>query len=208
MYEPVWMGIPIIQMPDDIVMVQELIWKVRPDVIVECGLAHGGGAVLYASLCALMGKGRVIGVDVEIRKYNRAAIESHPMADRIELIEGSSIDSATVAAVRERVAGAGVVLVTLDSNHSREHVRRELEAYGPLVTPGSYIVAMDGAQGHVSDIPRGKPEWKDDNPLPAIEGFLRDHPEFVIDPHYTRLFVTSSPNGYLRRRRPDEMRLR
>lgn len=208
MYEPLWMGIPIIQLPDDIIMLQELIWKVRPDVIVECGVAHGGAAILYASLCALMGKGHVIGVDVEIRKYNRVAIEGHSMSDRIDLIEASSIDPSTVAAVRDRIAGASAVLVILDSNHSRDHVRQELESYGPMVTPGSYIVAMDGAQGHVWDIPRGKPEWKDDNPLPAIDGFLRDHPEFVVDPHYTRLLVTSNPNGYLRRRRPDEMTAR
>lgn len=207
-YESSWMGIPIIQFPDDIVMMQELIWKVRPDVIVECGLAHGGAAVFYASLCAVIGKGRVVAVDVEVRKHNRVGIESHPMAERIEIIEGSSIEPSTVAAVRERVHGARVVLVALDSNHSRAHVRQELEAYGEMVTPGSYLVAMDGAQGLVWDIPRGKPEWKNDNPLPAIDDFLREHHEFVIDPHYTRLHVTSNPNGYLRRLRPDELHAR
>lgn len=206
MYEPSWMGIPIIQIPDDILMMQELVWKVRPDVIVECGVAHGGSAVFYASLCALVGKGRVIGVDVEIRKYNRVAIEAHPMAGRIELMESSSIEPSTVAAIRDRVAGAEVVLVVLDSDHSRDHVRAELDAYAPMVTPGSYIVAMDGAQGLVSDIPRGKREWRDDNPLPAIEAFLREHREFVVDPHYTRLLVTANPNGYLRRLRPEEIR--
>lgn len=199
MYEPTWLGVPIIQLPDDIVMMQELIWNVRPDVIVECGVAHGGATVLYASLCALIGKGRVVGVDIEIRKHNRVVLENHPMAHRIDLIEGSSIDPSVVSAVRERVAGAGVVLVALDSNHSRAHVREELEQYSSMVTPGSYIVAMDGAQGQVSDIPRGKPEWDHDNPLPAIHDFLANHAEFVSDPHYTRLHVTSNPNGYLRR---------
>lgn len=199
MYEPTWLGVPIIQLPDDIVMMQELIWKVRPDVIVECGVALGGGTIFYASLCALMGKGHVIGVDVDIRKPNRLTIESHPMSTRIDLIEGSSIDASVVALVRERVASAQVVLIALDSNHSRAHVREELEQYGTMVTPGSYIVAMDGAQGQLSDIPRGKPEWNHDSPLPAIHDFLAAHPEFVSDAQYTRLRVTSNPHGYLRR---------
>ncbi|HYR89067.1 MAG TPA: CmcI family methyltransferase [Terriglobia bacterium] len=204
MYEPTWLGIPIIQLPDDIVMMQELIWKIRPDYIVECGVAHGGSAILYASICELLGRGRVIGVDVEIRKYNRVAIQSHPLSRRIELIEGSSVDSQVVDDVKRRTRGAQSVLVVLDSNHSREHVRKELEMYCEFVTPGSYLVAMDGAQSQVWDIPRGKKEWKDDNPLPAIRDFLSSHPEFQSDSSYTRMHVTSNPEGFLRRLSPGE----
>ena len=199
MYEPTWLGIPIIQFPTDVVAMQELIWKLRPDWIVECGVAHGGSLVLYASILELIGKGRVIGVDVEIRKHNRLAIESHPMSKRIDLIEGSSVNSAIVDAVRAKVTGAQCVLVVLDSNHSREHVTKELEMYSDFVTPGSYMVAMDGAQAYVWDIPRGKREWKDDNPLIAIHEFLANRKDFKIDPHYTRMHVTSNPEGFLQR---------
>lgn len=205
MYEPTWLGIPIVQLPTDIVMMQELIWKVRPDVIVECGLAHGGSAVLYASICELLGKGRVIGIDVEVRQHNRVAIRSHPMSKRIEIVEGSSIDPSTVAKVEDRVGGSQTVLVALDSNHSREHVSQELNLYHKMVTPGSYLVAMDGAQAHVWDVPRGRPEWKDDNPLRAIHEFLREHAEFRIDPYYTRMYVTSCPDGFLRRLHSEEL---
>jgi cephalosporin hydroxylase len=200
MYEPTWLGIPIIQYPTDIVMMQELLWKLRPDVVVEPGIAHGGSAVLHASVLELLGHGSVIGVDVEIRQYNKAAILSHPMSSRIKLIEGSSVDPATLAQVRTLVGSAPRVVVVLDSNHTREHVARELECYSPLVSPGSYLVVMDGAMGMMADIPRGKPEWKDDNPLLAIQDFVREHPEWEIDPHYTRMLVTASPKGFLRRR--------
>lgn len=206
MYEPTWLGIPIIQFPTDIVMMQELIWKVRPDIIVECGLAHGGSAVLYASICELLRNGRVLGIDIEIREGNRTAIQKHSMSKRIEIIEGNSVEKAVVDKVEERVRGAGSVLVVLDSNHSREHVAKEVEIYSRFVTPGSYLVVMDGAQGHVWDIPRGRKEWKDDNPLPAIRDFVSSHPEFQVDPFYTRMHVTSSPEGFLRRLTPGEVR--
>ena len=199
MYEPTWLGRPIIQFPTDIVMIQELLWKIRPDVVVETGVAHGGSLVLSASILELIGKGKVIGVDIEIRPPNRAAIEAHPLKHRIELIEGSSVATETVAKVRQAVSSAKSVLVFLDSNHTQAHVLKELELYAPLVTPGSYLVAHDGAQAWVWDIPRGKPEWKDDHPLNAIHEFLATHAEFQMDPHWTRLGITSSPEGYLRR---------
>jgi cephalosporin hydroxylase len=204
MYQHSWLGIPIIQLPGDIVAMQELIWRLRPDFIVECGFAHGGSAVLYASILELTGKGTVIGVDVEVRTYNRVAIESHPLAHRIRIVEASSAEAETAARLARMVAGAGTVLVVLDSNHSRAHVERELELYHRLVTPGSYLVVMDGAQAHVWDTPRGKPEWREDNPLPAIAAFTAAHPEFVNDAHWTRAHVTSSPLGFLRRRRTGE----
>ncbi|MCL4457665.1 MAG: cephalosporin hydroxylase family protein [Nitrospirae bacterium] len=200
MYEPTWLGIPIIQFPEDIVMMQELIWKVRPDVIVETGVAHGGSAVLYASILELIGRGRVIGVDVEIRKYNRIAINSHPLSKRIALIEGSSVAENIVAETRERIGKDDKVLVVLDSNHSYDHVLKEMELYSKMVSQDSYMVVMDGAQGLVWDIPNGKPEWKEDNPLKAINNFLSKHPEWEADSYYTRMHITSNPTGFLRRR--------
>lgn len=195
-----WMGVPIIQFPEDIVMLEELIWKVRPDVIVECGFAHGGSALFYASLCELMGKGFVIGVDVEIRPYNRISVENHPMSHRVRMVEGSSVAPETLAKVKAMIRPGDKVLVTLDSNHSKAHVAEELRLYKDLVGPGSYLVAMDGAQAWVWDMPSGKPEWREDNPLAAIEEFLAGNDEFEIDTHFTRLHVTSNPKGFLRRK--------
>jgi len=204
MYEPTWLGIPIIQLPDDIVMMQELIWKVRPDVIIECGLAHGGSAVLYASICELIGKGSIIGIDVEVRQYNRIAIKNHPLSKRIEIIEGSSIEEATVNLVRDKIASAETVMVVLDSNHSREHVLRELELYHAMVTPGSYLIVMDGAQAHVWEVPGCKRVAPDDNPLYAIREFLKNYPGWQIDEYYNRLHLTSHPSGYLRKLTAEE----
>jgi len=204
-YEISWLGVPIIQFPEDIVVLQELIWRVRPDVIVECGIAHGGALLLYATVCEAIGHGHIVGVDVEIRSHNRVAIEAHPLSSRIELIEGSSIAADTFARVQARCEGAQRVLVLLDSNHAADHVAKELELYHPLVTPDSYLVAMDGAQGQVYDIPSGRRAWRRDNPLPAIADFLARHPEFENDSHFTRLKATSSPDGFLRRRRREEL---
>jgi cephalosporin hydroxylase len=205
MYEPTWLGRPIIQFPTDIVVMQELLWKVQPDVVIETGVAHGGSLVLSASILELMGKGKVVGVDIEIRPHNRAAIEAHPLKHRIELIEGSSVAPQTFAEVRRATAGARKVVVFLDSNHSEAHVLSELELYRSLVGPGGYLVAHDGAQGWVWDIPRAKPEWKDDHPLNAIHKFLATHPEFQVDSHWTRFGITSSPDGFLRRLDGSEM---
>ncbi len=205
MYEPTWLGRPIIQFPNDIVAIQELLWKIQPDVVIETGVAHGGSLVLSASILQLIGKGKVVGVDIEIRPHNREAIEAHPLSHRIELIERSSTDDETVAAVRQTVGDAKAVIVFLDSNHSESHVLKELELYSPFISSGSYIVAHDGAQAWVWDIPRGKPEWKEDHPLNAIHKFLAAHPEFRIDPHWTRFGITSSPDGFLKKLTTAEM---
>jgi len=199
MYEPTWLGRPIIQFPTDIVAIQELLWKVQPDVVIETGVAHGGSLILSASILELLGRGKVIGVDIEIRPHNRAAIEAHPLKRRIELIEGSSIAPDTVATVRKLTGDAKVVLVIFDSNHTAAHVLQELELYAPLVTPGSYMVAHDGAQDWVLDIPSAKPAWKEGGPLDAIRDFLVAHKEFQVDAHFTRFGITSSPRGYLKR---------
>ncbi len=202
-YEVTWLGVPIIQLPEDIVMMQELLWKVRPDVVIESGVAHGGSIVLYASILELLGRGRVVGVDVEIRKYNRLAIESHPLSRRITLIEGDSVADETLAAVRALIGPDEKVLVALDSLHTRAHVAAELERYAPLVTPSSYIVVFDGVMSMLTDAPSGSPDWEADNPLEAVRDFLRTHEEFEIDPSYNRLRVTYCPSGFLRRRPAD-----
>jgi cephalosporin hydroxylase len=199
-YDVTWLGIPIVQLSEDILMMQELIWKVKPDVIVETGTAHGGTAILYASLLELLGKGRVVSIDVEIRQHNRVAIQSHPLSKRITLIEGDSVDEAVVSRIREMIGSEDKVLVTLDSNHSCSHVRLELEKYAALVTKSSYIVVFDGVMKILSDAPDGKPEWAKDNPATAIQCFLAGHPEFEADPHFNRLGVTYCPGGYLKRK--------
>jgi len=198
-YEVTWLGIPIIQLPEDILVVQELVWRLRPDVIVESGVAHGGALVLYASLFELLGRGRVIGVDIEIRKYNRLAIQSHPTSQRIALIEGGSTDPETFTEVQSRIKPGERVMVMLDSNHTREHVRAELELYSRLVTPGSYLVVFDEVMPMVADAPNGKASWDVDNPLTAVREFLAEHPEFEFDREYERLGVSYCRGGFLRR---------
>lgn len=176
-----WMGRPIIQIPEDIVRTQEVIYRVKPDVIIETGIAHGGSLVFYASLCKAMDKGRVIGVDIEIRPHNRAAIEAHELFPWITLIEGDSTAPAIVNQVKALVRPGEAVLVLLDSNHTKQHVLAELNAYHDLVTPGSYIVATDGSMRDLCDVPRGKAEWTWDNPAEAAAEFVHAHPEFVIE---------------------------
>ena len=180
-YTFTWLGRPIIQIPEDMIRTQEVIYRVRPDVIIETGVAHGGSLIFYASLCRLLGKGRIIGVDIEIRPHNRTAIEHHEMSSLITLIEGSSIAPEVVKQVRSLVQPNEKVMVILDSNHSRAHVLKELETYHSLVTRGSYIVATDGSMKDLQDVPRGRPEWVLDNPDAAAEEFVNGHPEFVIE---------------------------
>jgi cephalosporin hydroxylase len=205
-YTFTWMGIPVIQVPEDLVRIQEVIFSVQPDVIVETGVAHGGSLIYYASLLTTLGKGRVVGVDIDIRPHNRTAIEQHWLSDLITLIEGSSIDEKIVARVREETASAQTTLVILDSSHTREHVLTELEAYSEFVSVGSYIVAMDGIMAAVADTPRGDATWSDDNPTSAVEEFVSRHPQFVIQPPSWRFNesdlrtnITYAPNGYVRR---------
>ncbi|MGI9179353.1 MAG: cephalosporin hydroxylase family protein [Longimicrobiaceae bacterium] len=201
-----WMGRPIIQLPHDMLRLQEALFAIQPDVIVETGVAHGGSLIYYASLCKVLGKGRVIGVDIEIREHNRRAIESHPLAEYITLIEGDSVAPETVEQVRALIRPEERVMVLLDSCHTKQHVADELEAYAPLVTPGSYIVVTDGVMKDLADVPRGDPKWQWDNPAAAAAEFAAEHPEFVIEQpawpfNESELTenITHWPNAWLRR---------
>ena len=180
-YSFTWLGRPIIQFPEDLLRLQEVVYRVKPDVIVETGVAHGGSLIFHASLCKAMGHGRVIGVDVEIRPQNRSAIEAHELASYVTLIEGDSIDPATVEEVKRLVSPGETAMLLLDSKHSKAHVMAELNAYGPLVTPGSYAVAMDGIMEEIVGAPRTHPDWAWDNPRQAALEFVAAHPEFEVD---------------------------
>ena len=206
-YTFAWLGRPIIQLPEDMLRTQEVIYRIKPDVIVETGIAHGGSLIYYASLCQAIGKGRIVGVDIEIRPHNREEIEAHEMFDRITLIEGDSVAPDIVGQVNEQVGDAATVLVLLDSNHTKAHVLAELEAYHHLVTPGSYIVATDGVMEWVAHGPRGEPEWVSDNPSEAAIEFCRSHPEFDIEqPEWPfneselTTNITHWPNAWIRRK--------
>lgn len=206
-YTFTWLGRPIIQLPEDMIRAQEVIYRVQPDVIIETGVAHGGSLMYYASLCKLIGKGRVIGVDIEIRSHNRLAIEAHPLFPLITLVEGDSIASETVRKVHSLVKRGEVVMVFLDSCHTKQHVLAELEAYHDLIPPGSYIVATDGIMKDLHDVPRGKAEWAWDNPAAAAAEFVSRHPEFVAEQppwpfNESELSanVTHWPGAWLRRR--------
>jgi cephalosporin hydroxylase len=176
-----WLGRPIIQLPEDMIRVQEAIYRIQPDWIVETGIAHGGSLIFYAGLCKIMGKGRVLGVDIDLRPHNRKALQAHELAKYIEVIDGSSIDPGVVEQVHSRVGRGASALVLLDSNHTKDHVLAELDAYYDLVTPNSYIVATDGIMADLSDVPRGKADWKTDNPLEAAREFAAGHPEFRLE---------------------------
>jgi cephalosporin hydroxylase len=201
-YNFTWLGRPIIQYPQDIVAMQELIWKTRPDIIVETGVAHGGSLILYASLLQMLGEqGRVLGIDIDIRDHNRQAIESHPMGRHIDLLEGSSVSEETLRQVREHVKDKQRVTVVLDSNHTHDHVLEELELYSPLVSPGCYLVVFDTV---VEDLPvdtsAGRPWSPGNNPKTAVHEFLKNNDSFEIDYSIqNKLLLTVAPDGFLRK---------
>jgi cephalosporin hydroxylase len=202
-----WLGRPIIQLPDDMIRIQEAIYQVQPDVIIETGVAHGGSLIFYASLMEMIGKGRVIGLDIDIRAHNRAAIEQHPMSKRITLIEGNSVGPDVVEQVRNNVRPDEKVMLILDSNHSRDHVAAELAAFADLVTPGSYILSQDGVMQLVAGMPRTEPDWSTNNPITAVEAFLAGRDDFELA-NPPRLFdetlgtpeCSHHPIGWLRRK--------
>lgn len=196
-----WMGRPIIQYPQDMVMMQEIIWSIKPDLIIETGIAHGGSLIFYASILDLIGKGIVVGVDIDIRKHNFDEIVKHPMYKRIKMIQGSSIDLQVVNQIKEIASDKKKVLVCLDSNHTHEHVLEELKIYSELVSIGSYIVVFDTI---VEDLPNdylpGRPWKKGDNPKTAVFEFLKTHSNFSIDNDIdNKLLISVAPQGYLKR---------
>ncbi|MBF9046466.1 cephalosporin hydroxylase [Rhodobacterales bacterium LSUCC0031] len=216
-YNFTWLGRPIIQFPQDVVAMQELIWSVKPDLIIETGIAHGGSLVFSASMLALIDlaeatdvgemlnpallRRKVLGVDIDIRPHNRAAIEQHPFASRIEMIQGSSIAPDVVSRVKNIAASYSNVLVCLDSNHTHEHVLAELEAYAPLTSVGSYCVVFDTA---IEDMPEdmflGRPWGRGNNPKTAVWEYVKDHKEFEIDQSVQhKIQITVAPDGFLRR---------
>lgn len=216
-YNWFWLGRPIIQYPQDICAMQELVWRIKPDVIVETGIAHGGSLILSASLLAMLDlcdattsgemldptkpKRKVIGVDIDIRAHNRAAIEAHPMANRITMIQGSSIDPAIVGQVKAEVAGAKTVLVCLDSNHTHEHVFAELQLYAPMVSVGSYCVVFDTV---IENMPKemfpDRPWGPGDNAMTAVDAYLEEQPGFQIDELMdAKLQISVAARGYLKR---------
>jgi cephalosporin hydroxylase len=200
-YNYTWLGRPIIQYPHDVLALQEIIWRVRPRLVVETGIAHGGSLILSASLLELAGgEGRVVGVDIDIRAHNRAAIEAHPLFKRISLVEGPSTDPAVIEQVRGFVRPGEPTMVILDSNHTHEHVLDELRLYAPLVTAGSYLIVFDTV---VEDLPEGtfpdRPWGKGNNPKTAVREYLKECDRFAIDEELeAKLLVTAAPSGYLR----------
>lgn len=213
------LGRPIIQYPQDMIAMQELIWKARPDLIIETGIAHGGSLIMSAAMLATLDycdavasghsldprktKRRVLGIDIDIRAHNRAAIEAHPMAHRIDMIQGSSIAPDIIARVAEIASSYQRVLVCLDSNHTHEHVLAELEGYAPLTSIGSYCVVFDTI---IEDLPAGsfpdRPWGRGDNPKTAMRKYLEMHPEFEVDKSIdSKLLISVAPEGYLRRLR-------
>jgi cephalosporin hydroxylase len=202
-YQWSWLGLPVIQLPPDIVALQEVIWETRPNLVIETGIARGGSLVLYASILELIGEGDVLGIDIDIRPHNRAAIEQHPLARRIRMIEGSSLDEGVVAEARAAAGNVDRVMVVLDSNHTHQHVLAELRAYGSLVTVGQFLVVADT---FVEQIPaqehRQRPWGPGDNPGTALRAWLGEVEGFEPDPFVnSKLLLTASPGGYLRRMR-------
>lgn len=212
-----WQGRPIIQYPQDMVAMQELIWSIKPDLIIETGIAHGGSLIFSASMLAQLdmcdaieagvsfnpkeSRRKVLGIDIDIRAHNRAAIEAHPMASRIQMIQGSSIAPEIIEQVKQVAAGYGRILVCLDSNHTHAHVLAELEAYAPLTSVGSYCVVFDTI---VEDLPvemfPDRPWGPGDNPKTAVWEYLKAHPEFEIDKQIdSKLLISVAPDGYLKR---------
>jgi cephalosporin hydroxylase len=216
-YNFTWMGRPIIQYPQDMAAMQELIWEVKPDLIIETGIAHGGSLIMNASLLAMLDycdaiengelldpvkpKRRILGIDIDIREHNRKAIEAHPMSNRIDMIQGSSIAPEIINRVKNYAKNYNCILISLDSNHTHDHVLAELQAYAPLTSIGSYCVVFDTV---VEDMPKelsgDRPWGPGNNPKTAVWEYLKTHPEFVVDKSIeNKLLITVAPDGYLKR---------
>ena len=205
-YSFTWLGRPIIQLPEDLLRVQEVIYRLRPDVLIETGIAHGGSLIFYASLFKAIGKGRVIGLDIDIRRHNQLAIENHELFPLITLVEGSSVDADIVARVRDLVREGERVMIVLDSHHERDHVLAELRHYGPLVSVNSYVVVTDGIMEQFAGAPRSRPDWNWNNPrraaidfLARIPNFVEAEPDFLFNEGMVERRVTYWPGAFLKR---------
>lgn len=200
-YNFTWMGRPIIQYPQDMIAMQEIIWEVKPDLIIETGIAHGGSIIYYASILELIGKGQVLGIDIDIREHNRAEIERHPMSKRINMLQGSAISEDIIKQIKPYAAGKNTVMVCLDSNHTHAHVLGELTLYSPFVTVGSYLVAFDTiVEDLPADLYKDRPWAVGDNPKTAVQEFLQGNDDFVINKEMdNKLLVSVAPGGYLKR---------
>mgnify|MGYP000682586691 CR=1 FL=1 len=196
-----WLGRPFIQIPQDMIALQEIIWKTKPDLIIETGIAHGGGLIFYASMLELIGEGEVVGIDIEIKEHNRREIERHPLSKRIVMIEGSSTDEKIVKEVQKIVKKHKKVMVCLDSLHTHDHVLKELNIYSKFVTKGNYLVVFDTI---IEFLPKGfykdRPWDKGNNPFTAVKEFLKHNKNFVVDKEIeNKLLITCAPGGYLLR---------
>lgn len=198
-YEIDWLGVPVIQTPEDLILMQELIFKVQPDFVIETGIAHGGGLIYYASLMELLSKGKVIGIDIEIREHNRKVIEAHPLFKRIEMIEGDSTSEETIQKIRKKIPGNSKVIVCLDSDHTKSHVLKELELYKSFIIPGGYFVVFDTIISKLAKQVTAERQYINNSPKEAVDEFLKKYNNFEIDKDFNKLFVSCSPDGYLRR---------
>ncbi len=198
-YEIDWLGVPVIQTPEDLVLLQEVIFKVQPDIILEVGIAHGGGMIFEASLLELLGNGKVIGVDIDIREHNRKVVEAHPLAKRIEMIQGSSVAVEVFNEVKKRIPEGAKVLVCLDSDHTKPHVLKELQLYWQFVPVGSYIVVFDTISSDLAKLKAAKEIYVDNGPAEAVTEFLKENDNFEIDKWFNKLYSSHSQNGYLKR---------
>ncbi|MHA1797989.1 MAG: cephalosporin hydroxylase family protein [Candidatus Helarchaeota archaeon] len=199
-YEITWFGIPVIQLPNDLILMQELIFLIKPKIIIESGIAHGGSLIFYSSMLELLGQGKIIGVDIEIRSHNRKAIEAHPLSKKIKLIERSSTDLKTIEEIKNEIGSDSPVLVCLDSNHTKDHVLKELNLYSKFVTKGSYIVVFDTIMPELVGLLGANDNWNKNNPAEAIKEFLKKNKDFEIDTSFNKLYVSYCPNGFLRKK--------
>ena len=198
-YEIDWLGVPVIQTPEDLILMQELIFKVQPDIIIETGIAHGGSLIYYASIMELLDKGKVVGVDIEIREHNRKVIEAHPLFSRIEMIEVDSVSDEAIQEVKRRVPANSSVVVCLDSDHTKPHVFEELQLYQQFVKPGGYIVVFDTNTSRLAELGACDKKYINNSPKEAVAEFLKINGNFKIDKYYNKLYISDSPDGYLRR---------
>lgn len=199
-YEINWLGMPIIQTAEDMIIMQEIIFDVKPDFILEMGIAHGGSLIYYASLLKMLGRGRVIGVDIDIREHNKNLLEKHPMIDRIELIQASSVSKNTYNIIRRKIPQKAKVIVILDSNHEREHVLKEMELYSSLVSKNSYLVVCDTIASQLAGLRHSKEDFLTNNPMQAVNIFMKKNPgKFIIDEKREKLFITYFPRGFLKK---------